>query len=89
MRKPHVEVQHEVPAPFAPARSHASFVSTMLLPQIGNGASDQPESGRLSSRILPLNVSGVADAPPALWKPIVAFWPFEFPLCPGCHGSAP
>ena len=48
----------------------------------GSACTDQPSSGRLSSRILPLKVSGnaVAPAPPAPWKPMVAAWPFA--MCP-------
>ena len=42
------------------------------------GWTEKPSrSGSLSSKILPLQVSGwlAADAPPAPWKPIVAVWP--------------
>src|SRR5437867_5928453 len=54
----------------------------MPLPQMGSGDTDQPASGRLSSRIMPLNVSGyaAAEAPPAPWKPMVALWPLAPPL---------
>ena len=53
------------------------MVSTAPLPHTGSGDTDQPLFGRLSSRILPLKVSGyaVAVAPPAPWKPIVAVCP--------------
>jgi hypothetical protein len=42
----------------------------------------QPSTGRLSSRILPLKVSGygIADPPPAPWNPMVALWPLAFAL---------
>ena len=72
-----VVVQHDPAVPLLAPSSHDSLVSRMPLPQIGSGDTDQPDSGRLSSRILPLKVSGyaVADAPPAPWKPIVAACP--------------
>src|SRR5206468_4881579 len=75
-------VQHDPAAPFDAPRSHCSLNGapdcTMPSPQYRRGLTDQPAFGRLSSRILPLNVSGyaVADAPPAPWKPIVALCPF-------------
>src|SRR5206468_5669399 len=74
-------VQHDPAAPFDAPRSHCSLNGapdcTMPSPQYGSGLTDQPASGRLSSRILPLNVSGYAFAepPPAPWKPIVALCP--------------
>src|SRR5262249_47242936 len=73
----HAPVQHEPPVPFAPPWSHDSFVSTIELPQIGSGATDQPAVTWSSSRILPFSPSGYAVAlePPAPWKPIVAVWP--------------
>src|SRR5262249_42952597 len=79
-RKPHVAVQHDVDAPFAPPWSHASLPSGSLmpLPQIGSGAIDQPESLMLSSSTFALQLIGftvAALAPPAPWKPIVAVWP--------------
>ena len=72
-----VVVQHDPAVPLLAPSSHDSLVSRMPLPQIGSGDTDQPDSGRLSSRILPLKVSGyaVADAPPAPWKPMVAACP--------------
>jgi len=57
-RNAHADVQHDVEAPFEPPWSQDSFVSTIELPQIGSGATDQPAVTRSSSRILPLNVSG-------------------------------
>ena len=73
----HVVVQHDPAVPLLAPSSHDSLVSRMPLPQMGSGDTDQPASGRLSSRILPLKVSGyaVADAPPAPWKPMVALCP--------------
>ena len=64
-RKAHVLVQHDVAAPLAPARSHCSRGSTMPLPQIWSGATDQPVSERLSSMTRALQPIGfVAAAPP-------------------------
>ena len=62
---------------------HAISAAIVATPRSDRPTSiDHPSSGRLSSRILPLKVSGnaVAPAPPAPWKPMVAACPFA--MCP-------
>src|SRR5205823_5184552 len=64
------------------AKPSAGQVALAPLPHTGSGDTDQPLFGRLSSRILPLKVSGypVPDDPPALWKPMVALCPLALAL---------